>query len=80
VAQAGLWDVDGNGLSQIDDPNLARTILNKVNAMNAETALKVVVPVAVFAILPQSSSAPLVASTSLFAALYAAKDKIPTSP
>ena len=80
MAQAGLWDLDGNGLSQIDDPNLASAILNKVNAMNAETALKVVLPVVVFASLPQSSSAPLVTSGLLFAALYAAKDNIPTSP
>ena len=80
MAQAGLWDVDGNGLSQIDDPNLARFILNKVNAMNAETAIKVIAPVTVFAILPQSSSAPLVAFSLLFAALYVVKDKIPTNP
>ena len=80
MAQAGLWDLDGDvGLTPVDDPNVARAILRKVNAMNVETAVKVVVPVAVFAALPQSSSVPLVAFAILFAVLYVLQDKIPSS-
>jgi hypothetical protein len=78
VAQAGLWDVDGNGLSEIQDSTLARAILDKVNRMNVNTGVRVLLPVAVFAALPQSQAAPLVACTLLCAALYASRDKIPT--
>lgn len=77
MAQAGLWDVDGNGLSKIDDPSTARAILDKVNNMNLATALKVAFPCIVFALLPQSSSTALVLLALLFAGLYAVKDKVP---
>lgn len=79
MAQAGLWDV-GDGLTKIDDANLASAILAKVNRMNIDTAIQGFVPVAIFAALPQSSSAPLVFFGLVFAALYAAKDKIPSLP
>lgn len=80
MAQAGLWDVDGTGLQPVNDPTVDRAILQKVNAMNIDTAVRVVVPVTAFAALPQSASAPLVAFGLLFAALYAARDKIPERP
>jgi hypothetical protein len=77
VAQAGLWDVDGNGLAKIEDANVARAILKKVNDMNTETVVKVAVPATLFALLPQSASAPLVAVAATFAALYFSQGKIP---
>jgi len=72
-----LWDVDGNGLKKIEDPNLARAILSKVNAMNLNTAARCAVPAGIFAVLPQSSAAPLVGSTLVLAALYALNGKLP---
>lgn len=69
--------MDGNGLSKIEDSNLANAILEKVNAMNADTAIRCFVVAGAFAILPQSASVPLVTSALLFAALYALNGKIP---
>jgi len=74
VAQSGLWEVDGNGLSKIEDPKLARAFVEKVNAMNADTALKTIVPSFIFASLSQSSSAPLVLWCLGFAILYGMRD------
>jgi hypothetical protein len=79
IAQAGVWDVDGSGLSKIDDPNTARAILRKVNKMNIENILKVGIPITIFASLPKSSTAPFVFLTVVYAALYFFKDDIPTS-
>ena len=69
--------MDGNGLSQIEDPNLADTILDKVNAMTADTAIRCLGIAGTFAILPQSSSVPLVVSALAFGALYFLNGKIP---
>lgn len=74
IAQSGMWDVDGNGLSKIEDPELASAILNKVNNMNLENLVKVVIPVAAFALLPQSRSMSLVLFSAIFAALYFMRD------
>ncbi len=69
--------VDGNGLSTIQDANLAKAILDKVNNMNADTAIRCIAIAGTFAILPQSSSVALVGSALLFALLYAINGKIP---
>jgi hypothetical protein len=66
-------------LAKIEDPDIARGILDKVNAFNLETGLKVGVPVSFFALLPQSTSVPLVLSALALGALYVAKDKFPQS-
>jgi len=79
VAQSGLWDVDGNGLSQIEDPSLASAFVEKVNDMNVETGIKAIIPAMIFAALPQSSSEPLVLCSISFALLYFVRDKIPTT-
>lgn len=80
MIEAGLWDVEGKGLTPIENPDLASAILDKVNRMNFDTGVQVFLPVAIFAALPQSSAAPLVAFALLFTTLYAAKDRIPTNP
>lgn len=67
IAQAGLWDVDGNGLKKIEDPTIAQAILEKVNAMNLEVALTCFAGSAIFGLLPQSTTAPL----GIFAAAFA---------
>jgi hypothetical protein len=80
IAQSGLWDVDGNGLRKIDDPNLAASILRRVNDMNFDALVKVGLLGSVFAALPRSSSAPLALFAAACAALYAFRDVIPTTP
>jgi hypothetical protein len=72
--------VDGNGLRKIDDPNLAASILRRVNDMNFDTLVKVGLLGSAFAALPQSSSAPLALFAAACAALYAFRDVIPTTP
>jgi hypothetical protein len=79
VAQAGLWDVDGNGLSKIEDPNTARAILNKVNNMNLDNLIQCSAYAGAFAVLPRSASVPLVLFALLFTTLYALQGKIPQS-
>ena len=69
--------MDGNGLSKIEDSNLARAILDKVNAMNLDTAIQCFLASGVFAVLPQSASVALVESALVFGALYALNGKIP---
>lgn len=72
--------MDGNGLQKIDDPDLAASILRRVNDMNVDTLVKVGVLGVAFAALPQSSSAPLALFTAVGATLYAFRDVIPTPP
>lgn len=79
IAQAGLWDVDGNGLTQIKDAKVASTILNEVNQMNLDSLLKVTIPMFVFALLPQSTSTTIVTVGLILGALYALQDKLPSS-
>jgi hypothetical protein len=62
-----LWDVDGNGLKKIDDPTVARKLVEKVDAFNVDTAAKCLLASGLFAALPQSVSAPLVGSAVAFA-------------
>lgn len=69
--------MDGNGLSKIEDSKLANAILDKVNAMNADTAIRCLTAAGIFAVLPQSSSINLVLSTAVFGALYALNGRIP---
>jgi hypothetical protein len=54
-----MWDVDNRGLEKIEDVGIANAILERVNNMNANTAVICGSIAAVFAALPQSSSAPL---------------------
>ena len=65
----GKWEVDGK-LESIADQSLARAILTKVNNMNVETGLTCVAASAVFAILPQSTSIPLVLIAALYTGTY----------
>ena len=56
-------------IQPVDDPSLARAILDKVNKMNVDTGLQAILAAGALAILPQCASAPLV----FFSALYAGK-------
>jgi hypothetical protein len=72
-----LWDIDGNGLSKIENPETARAILRKVNAMNVQTAFLCGIPAAFFALLSQQQSVTLVLWSLFFAALYIGRDRVP---
>ena len=72
--------MDGKGLQPVPDANLAQALLDKVNAANIDIGVKAMIPVAIFAALPQSSSTALVAMAWIFAALYLARNKIPLPP
>lgn len=39
MAQGGLWDVEGTGLSRIEDKGLALKILERTNAMNKNVGM-----------------------------------------
>lgn len=69
--------MDGNGLSKIENPSLARAILDKVNNMNLTNLAQCGACAGAFALLPQSASAPLVSLALVFAVLYAARGSIP---
>lgn len=57
-------------MKKIEDPNLARAILGKVNAMNLDTATRCAVAAGIFAVLPQSTAAPLVGSALVLAGMF----------
>ena len=75
MAQSGLWDVDGTGLQPVEDPNLARALLQRVNDLNVRVGVQVAVPVALFALLPQSAASHLVTCVLVGAALHLFGDK-----
>lgn len=56
-------------MKKIEDPNLARAILGKVNAMNLDTAVRCAVVAGIFAVLPQSTAAGLVGSALVLAGM-----------
>jgi len=52
MGQGGLWDVDGTGMKEIEDPELARKMRDKVNAFNAQKAREIAVPALLFTFFP----------------------------
>jgi hypothetical protein len=72
--------VDGTGLSRVDDPAVAAALLGRVNAMNAQTAIRSLAAAFAFAAAPRSASAPFAAFLGLFAVLYAARDVLEQVP
>jgi hypothetical protein len=76
MAQAGLWDVDGNGMSKIDDPNLARAFVKKVNDFNISSTAQAVALMGVFAALPRSFTGPFAFFAILFTGLYFLEGKL----
>lgn len=52
IAQSGWWQVEGEGLKKIQDPEVAKKILAKVNSMNATTTAAVLAVSIAFASIP----------------------------
>jgi len=69
-----MWDVDGNGMSKIEDPTVAYALLEKVNSFNSSTAAQGFAAVLVFASIPKVAA---VFVSTLFG-LYLLSGKIPT--
>jgi hypothetical protein len=77
VAQKGLWDVDGQGLTKVEDPILARRLLDRVNAMNIQNGLQATAIATLFAALPKSMTQSAAIVVALGALLYLLQDKLP---
>ncbi len=72
-----MWDVDGTGIRKIEDQDLARAFMEKVNEMNLETGRNAVILAAAFAALPHDLVAKLAAVSVVLGALYFLEGKIP---
>lgn len=79
MAQGGLWDVDGTGMRKIEDPNLARALLEKMNALNTGIGKDVLLVSTVFAVLPQGITSSLAIWTTVLSVLYALGIKLSSS-
>lgn len=52
MGQGGYWDVDGSGMKQIEDPELARAMRDKVNSFNKEKVKEIIPPALLFTFFP----------------------------
>jgi len=64
-------------MTKVDDPEVARKILDQVNAMNTNTAATVGILATIFAAIPQSVARQAALFAIMFAALYYLQGKIP---
>jgi len=72
-----MWDVDGTGIRKIDDDNLARAFMTKVNEMNLESGRDAFLLAVGFAALPSDFTGKLAGATALVTTLYLLRGKIP---
>ena len=72
-----MWDVAGF-VEPVDDPNLARIFLEKVNQLNNDTSRDCLVVAAIWGALPQGQAASLAAVSLVLGSLYLVRDKFPT--
>jgi len=71
-----LWDINGV-IEPVDDPDLARAVLNKVNDMNLSVVRDCFLVSLLWTILPSSTSEHVSIVALSFATLYFLKDRIP---
>jgi len=69
--------VEGNGLSKIEDRNLALALLEKVNSFNDYIFFTSLIPVVVFATLPIEKVSCFAAFGVILSALSFVKEKFP---
>eukprot|EP00558_Chaetoceros_sp_UNC1202_P009241 CAMPEP_0197237268 /NCGR_PEP_ID=MMETSP1429-20130617/4150_1 /TAXON_ID=49237 /ORGANISM="Chaetoceros sp., Strain UNC1202" /LENGTH=80 /DNA_ID=CAMNT_0042696237 /DNA_START=154 /DNA_END=396 /DNA_ORIENTATION=+ len=79
MAQEGLWDVDGTGMRRIEDENLAKAFLQRVNQMNIDTGKEMLFVSSVFAALPHDLTARLASVGFVLSLLYFLNGKVPRS-
>lgn len=65
-----MWDVDGTGMRKIEDPNLARAFLEKINALNTGIGRDIFLASTMFALLPQDFTASLALWVPILTILY----------
>ena len=75
----GRWDVDGTGIREIEDPNLARAFMVKVNKMNLDTGRDVAIITGLFALLPHDFTSKVAICASLLGGLYYLNGRLPKS-
>ena len=68
-----MWDVDGRGMSKIEDADLANALLDKVNAFNGTTAIQSAIAVVIFAAIPKGAAV----FFCFLAGLYFLQGKVP---
>jgi len=66
-----MWDVDGTGMRKIEDPDLARAFLEKINALNTGIGRDILFVSTVFALLPQDFTSSLAFCLTIVTVLYA---------
>jgi len=76
LAQAGLWDVAGT-IEPVEDPNLARAFLEKVNSVNNESTIYPLIAASIWSVLPQVTTSLLAWEGLILTFLYLVRDKIP---
>lgn len=69
--------MDGRGLSDIDDPVVARALMEKVSDFNGQVGLSSLAIVAFFALLPQATASTIAILTLIFGGIYFLEGKIP---
>jgi hypothetical protein len=69
--------VDGTGIRKIEDEDLARAFLNKVNEMNIETGRDAILLAGGFALLPSELTGKLALVTLVLGGLYLLNGKVP---
>jgi hypothetical protein len=65
-------------IEPIDDPNLARDFLEKVNQLNNDTGRDCLFVAGIWSALPQGLAGSLATVSLLLGSLYLLRDKIPT--
>lgn len=64
-------------MSEIDDPDVARAILTRVNDLNVQTILVTLAASVAFASLPEATTTTASYAAILFTVLYFLRDRIP---
>lgn len=80
IAQSSLWDVDGKGLTKIQNPLVAKSILAKVNDLTVDVWNIVFLPIVLFSFVSHDIASSIVFCVLFFTVLYIFKDKIPSNP
>lgn len=66
-----MWDVDGTGMRKIEDPDLAKAFLEKINTLNTGVGRDILFASTVFALLPHDFTSSLALCITIITVLYA---------
>ena len=71
-----MWDVAGV-IEPVPDPNLARTVMGKVNDINNDAPLYTLIVAMIWSVLPQDTALLLAWAGVFLSSLYLIRDKVP---